>query len=149
VPQHFFVAASWAPHRERRLEDETVELSDEVLVPFCQRFAGLSSESVRDPAYLETVMPLFRADCELIRSSRDVPQTPMDLPISCLGGREDVAVTQEDLLEWQQLTSLPLHLRQFPGGHLFPQTERSAVLGFILETLKLPKAEETALAVGA
>jgi acyl transferase domain-containing protein/surfactin synthase thioesterase subunit/acyl carrier protein len=138
LPLHLFAAASWAPHRERRLEDDARELTDELLLPFCRSFSGLSEESLGDSAWRETVLPLFRADVHLMRSVRHVEEAPLDVLISCLGGQEDAIVTPEDLREWRHLTTLPLRSRSFPGGHLFPQAERHAVLAFILETLGLP-----------
>jgi surfactin synthase thioesterase subunit/glycosyltransferase involved in cell wall biosynthesis len=122
-PRALIVSSARAPQYRlnlQRLQDPT----DEELL------AQLSNLGT-DREWLETTLPLLRADTRLYRNYRFEAGPPLEIPIAAYGGSDDPNVKPQDLAAWKDLTHARFIEREFPGGHFYLQSNRDAVLSAI------------------
>jgi surfactin synthase thioesterase subunit len=74
---------------------------------------------------------VLRADLALVAAYSYLPDAegpPLTSALSVFGGIDDADAPLETLPKWSQLTSGPVRVRPFPGGHFFTATARDALL---------------------
>ena len=136
LPQHFFVSACCAPNLPRH-EPPRYTLSKPDLITELRRLKGTPTEVLNDDEWMDLLLPVVKADFEVVDAYVYHAQSPLPLPITILGGQEDPEVSLEELLPWQKQTSSEFSSHTFRGDHFFIQPERLSVLHLILETLLL------------
>lgn len=136
-PLHLFAAARVAPHE--KFERIAVRgLDDSALVKVVQdRYQSIPEAIVAEPDLLRLVMKPLRADLEIHERYEYVPQAPLAIPITVLGGTDDRLVTRDGLEAWQQNTSGPFDVHVLPGGHFFHQEQETAVLKLLAAALRI------------
>lgn len=85
---------------------------------------------------LEFVMPVMRADYEMVQTYAYEPEAPFDFPITAFGGAEDFDETGENLEAWRTQTTASFSSQTFPGDHFFVHAEQSSLLRIITEHLE-------------
>lgn len=122
TPRHLFLSACGAPGERpptelHRLPDD--EFRREVVALF-----GAPGDLLANDEVWQQLLPALRADVAMMEHCRFDGSSPLDVPITLLGGRADTFVSREDLLAWSRFTTGDLALRSFPGGHTyFPEAE--------------------------
>lgn len=140
APVSLVVSGQPAPHLVR--EGPAVHLmSDGGLRDHLASLDGTSAEILSDPALMELLAPTIRADYRLFDSYVCERHTPLDIPVSAIGGLDDPHVDAEDLLAWARTTVGPFRVRRFPGGHFYLRERREEVLGFLLDELTGTRGE--------
>lgn len=120
-PIHLFPAAQFAPHSPHERE-VTYNLPELELIEKVRDIKGTPKEVLDHPELMEVMIPLLRADFEMVESYTYVPEAPLDCPITVLGGLEDLDLTRARLEEWRQHTTASFSLRMLPGDHFFINT---------------------------
>jgi medium-chain acyl-[acyl-carrier-protein] hydrolase len=133
-PDHLFASAHLPPHRSRR-EAEAEAMNDTDVVALLRRIGGTPPEILADPAVLELVVPIIRADLLLLDSYRHVPDAPLDCPITAFAGSKDEHATHRELQGWATHTTGPLAVEVVEGGHFFVNTRRDHVLRHVSRTI--------------
>lgn len=135
LPERLFVSAHVAPQRaylRRRLH----HLPDAELLRELRGYRG-TPDAVLDSAELvRLLLPVVRADFELLDTYSYVPEPPLDVPISAFGAVDDVEIRLEDVAAWREQTSAEFTLREFSGGHLFLQTAPGDLVTALCEDLE-------------
>ena len=136
VPLRLFASACRAPHRP--LTDAALSgLPRDLLLAEVQRQYGEIDRAVlASPALLDLVVPALRADLTMIEAYRYVEETPLDCPISVLGGSHDATVCEADLLAWSRHTGVGFDRCLLPGGHHFLASARDALLDVVERGLR-------------
>ena len=93
-----------------------------------RRYDGIPPEVLAEEELLQLLLPVLRADIQVLETYAYVKEPPLDCPISCFGGEDDPHVSLADLEAWRDETCGPLQVRTFPGGHFFVESARAAVL---------------------
>jgi medium-chain acyl-[acyl-carrier-protein] hydrolase len=101
---------------------------EEFLAEVQTRYDGIPPEVLAEEELLQLLLPVLRADVQLLESYTYVQEAPLDCPISCFGGEDDPHVSLADLEAWGDETRGPLRVRTFPGGHFFVESARDEVL---------------------
>ena len=125
-PLHLFLAAHTPPHVPRTREPK-FNLSDSEIIERIKEINGTPAEILDHPELMAMMMPLLRADFEMVDSYTYVPDAPLNSPITVLGGLQDQDVTRESLQEWEKQTTGRFSLRMFPGDHFFVNTASSTI----------------------
>jgi medium-chain acyl-[acyl-carrier-protein] hydrolase len=86
---------------------------------------------------MELLLPMLRADVQMIETYAYEPGLPLDCPITAFGGLEDTDLRIEDFEGWRALTNSHFETRFFPGDHFFVQSAPKEVLGAISRSLNL------------
>ncbi|MDT0377911.1 alpha/beta fold hydrolase [Streptomyces sp. DSM 42041] len=82
----------------------------------------------------ELFAPVIRNDLRLVETWRPRPEsTPMPVPLSVFGGRDDAVAPPERLAGWADRADRFLGLRLFEGGHFYFQPDPAAVLRQLVE----------------
>jgi medium-chain acyl-[acyl-carrier-protein] hydrolase len=131
---HLFVSGRRAPHLTDRTPP-TYDLPDREFIEELRRLNGTPPEMLDNAELLALMLPLIRADFELIQARRSKVASPLACGITAFGGIDDLDVTRADLAAWQAQTTAPLSVRMFPGDHFFLHRTQSVLLEIIELTM--------------
>ena len=136
MPRHVYVSgrrsppiADTEPDLHRLPDDAFVEELD-------RRFGGMPAAIREEPELLALFLPIIRADVTLLETHAFREEASLDVPMSAFGGEDDHQTTPELLGAWQQLTSRPLEVRNFRGGHFFLHQHRADFLAHLRADLE-------------
>jgi medium-chain acyl-[acyl-carrier-protein] hydrolase len=97
---------------------EGLPLLDEgSLTSYLRNLAGTPEVVLKNEDLMRMVIPILRADLELIYNHKHVPSKAMDIPIITIGAINDDYVTFESLLGWGNMTTAAFQLHMIKGGH--------------------------------
>jgi len=113
-----FVSGSRAPQVTHH-EKPSYDLPQPDFIEKLRSLGGTTDELLQDRKFRQLVLPLLRADFELIQTYVYTRQLPLACPITAFGGVSDHIATVEDLSRWQEQTTRRFALRMLPGGHFF------------------------------
>ena len=129
-PEQLFVSGRRAP----QIPDTgppTYHLPEEEFVEELRRLNGTPKEVLEHTELLGLLLPLLRADFELIQTYRYIAEPPLDCPISAFGGLQDDEAGRNLLEGWEEQTTASFALHMFPGDHFFLHSSQ----GILLQTL--------------
>lgn len=134
-PQFLFVSACAAP----QLPDPNPPihaLPDREFLEALKKFNGVPAEISDQAEALNVLLPVLRADFEVVETYRfDPKEHPLDIPIIAFGGLDDERVRRERIEGWASQTNSAFKTQYFPGGHFFITTARDAVISSIAAEL--------------
>ena len=133
-PAHFFVSGRQAPQMPEQ-DPITFNLPKPEFIQELRRLEGTPQEILDNQELLELVLPVLRADFEVIQTYEYVARPCLKCPMTALGGIADKDVSREQLEAWREQSSGPFRMRMFPGNHFFLQMEEKSVLQTIVEQL--------------
>lgn len=117
-PSHLFVAGCRAPH----IPDPDPPLhvcSDAEFIEHLRELNGTPEEVLTHPELMALMLPLLRADFEVVETYRYTDGPALGCPVSAYGGLRDSGVTHEHLEGWRERTTAGFVLRMFDGDHFF------------------------------
>jgi len=126
-PLHLFLSGRRAPH----LKDEEPPIHDLPAPEFLNamyRLGGTDKAILENDELLGLMLPMLRADFELVETYRYLPGEPLDIPITAYGGLLDEEVSREQLAEWRQHTRESFSLHMLPGNHFFLTSAQNQLL---------------------
>jgi len=136
-PEHLFVSGRSAPQTPDT-DPPTYHLPEEDFIEELRRLNGTPKEVLEHKELLGLLLPLLKADFELIQTYQYTVEPPLDCPISAFGGLQDEEVGCNILELWKEQTTASFALRLFPGNHFFLHSSQSLLLGILCqETAKL------------
>ena len=142
-PVHLFVSGRRAPQIP---EDEalTYNLPEKDFLDELRRLKGTPAEVLKHDELMQLMLPLLRADFELIEIYRYSARQPLDCPITAFGGIEDTEVTREYLDAWREMTTGAFNLRMLPGDHFFLHAAQPLFLQMLARDLEKVAGRENA-----
>jgi surfactin synthase thioesterase subunit len=96
------------------------------LVSYLREYEITPELILDDESVFEVFEPAIRADFEVFETQPHRTGPRLDLPVSVIGGREDLGVEFGELLCWRDVTVGEFSLRLLPGGHDFISTGAAA-----------------------
>ena len=127
APSHLFVSAHRAPQLPRR-KAPLHALSDRDFIAGVRALNGTPDEVFAHPELVELLLPMLRADFELVETYSESPGPRLSCPVTAMGGNTDVDIPRPDLEQWQSTTSGPFELICFEGGHFYIDSARDSLL---------------------
>lgn len=118
LPVHLFVSGRSAPTIPDA-DPPTYDLPEPEFIEELQRLKGTPKEVLEHPELMELLIPLLRADFELIQNYLYTPEPPLDCPITAFGGLQDDEVSRENIEAWHEQTTRAFSLRMLQGDHFF------------------------------
>jgi surfactin synthase thioesterase subunit len=117
-PVHLFVSGCRAP--QLPYEDLLLHrMPDDQLLNELRRLNGTPSAVLESAELMALMLPLIRADLEMIETYDYTSEAPLSCPLSVYGGLLDTAVRREQLEAWRDQTTARFRLRFFDGDHFF------------------------------
>ena len=117
-PLQLLVAGRRAP----QLPPETLAAYDAPEGQFLEeirRLNGTPEELLNNAEIMGFLLPLLRADFELVATYEYGPEPSLTCPITAYGGLQDEGVPVQDLCAWRTQTAGGFTTRMFPGDHFF------------------------------
>ena len=134
-PLHLFVSARRAPnlpephgpiaHLPKRAFVEAVR----------RRYDGIPDAVVESEELMEVMIPVLRADFELLENYVYVEKESLSCPITAFGGLQDFEIADEELEAWRRHTRNAYCLKLFEGNHFFLNSSEEEVLKFMSKEL--------------
>lgn len=134
-PVHLFVSGRGAPQLPER-DTPTYNLPEAEFLKELRRLKGTPEEVLEHPELMELMLPLLRADFELVQTYRYSAGPPLDCPITAFGGLQDEEVSRADLEAWREQTAADFSLHMLPGEHFFLHTAQSLLLKTLAQELR-------------
>ena len=134
-PVQLFLSGQRAPQL-RGESRVTYNLPEPLFINELRRLNGTPAEVLEHPELMSLLMPLLRADFELVQTYSYEPGPPLSCPIVAYGGLEDEDVPREDLAAWREQTAAPFSMRMFPGDHFFLHSSKPLLLRQLSEDLE-------------
>lgn len=133
-PGHLFVSGYRAP-QIRETERFRYDLPESELLEELRSLSGTPTEVLDHPDLMQLVIPILRADLEMIRTYVYSPEVPLSCPITAFGGLRDEKVTAKHLKAWSTQTTARFSLRMLPGEHFFIYTSQEELLQLLSSEL--------------
>lgn len=134
LPRALFVSGRRAPQLPER-DPITYNLPEPELIAELRRLGGTPQEVLEHPELMRLMLPLLRADFEVIETYRYEPEPPLDCSLTAFGGLEDAEVTPPELDAWGAQTTRAFTRRLLPGDHFFLHTARPTLLAALAQDL--------------
>jgi medium-chain acyl-[acyl-carrier-protein] hydrolase len=97
---------------------------------------GIPDEIFRDRAFMNEMLPVFRADLTLCETYQYRQDLPLTCDLTVLGGDSDPHVPAADLEAWHTETTGRCQVMVLPGDHFFIRTASRAVLDVVTGALR-------------
>jgi medium-chain acyl-[acyl-carrier-protein] hydrolase len=141
MPEHLFVSGARAPQVKRVERKLHLQADNEFIYQVANRYGGLAPAVLADQELIELLLPALRADFTAYETYEYCEGSPLAVPITSFGGRNDPLVCQAELEAWRQHTDRHFTLKLFSGDHFFLNSERGEVIASILGQLRLSSRE--------
>lgn len=136
LPRKLIVCGAKPPHLVH-LTRKLHHLSDvDFIETIARDYNGIPKELLNEPQIVDLIRPILRADFELMETYNITEEPPLDLPILAFGGREDITVPWNELLQWGRHTAREFREQAFAGGHFFINETRETVIQSVLRELR-------------
>lgn len=142
-PVHLFVSGRRAP-QVPEAETPTYNLPEKDFLDELRRLKGTPPEVFEHEELMQLMLPLLRADFELIQTYKYSTRPPLDRPINAFGGLEDTEVSHESIEAWREMTTGAFKLRMLPGDHFFLNSARPLFLQTLARDLQQVAGREHA-----
>lgn len=126
-PDWLIVSAARAPSPPRDPVRWRCRQSDERLLAFLAALGGTPEELLADEALRAMVLPLLRADFQLIESLAYETPLVVGANIAAFAGAADRMAPPAALKAWRDQTSGRFLARTFSGGHFYFQNEEDEI----------------------
>lgn len=130
APAHLFVSGRRAPHIPDSAPTVYDQSGEEVLRKL-QRLNGTAPEVLDDPDLIDMLLPMLRADFQLVETYRHREDAPLSCPITAFGGAEDAETVGENLEAWGAHTARRFTRHVLPGDHFFIRSSERRLLDLI------------------
>lgn len=133
-PVVLFVSGGRAPDAPDGKRD--FELPDADFVAMLRRLDGTPTEILDNPEALQLLLPILRADFEVIQTYEYREEPPLSVRIKAFGGTRDSSTGADVILPWSRHTTGSFSLSMLPGGHFFIEESRAQLLMIIAHELR-------------
>lgn len=130
-----FISGRQAPQIPDR-DPATYHLPRDKFIEELGKLDGTPKEVLEHAELMELMIPLLRADFQLIQTYEYVPSSPLRCPITAYGGLEDRDVSRDDLSGWREMTSSSFALHMLPGDHFFLRSSQTLLLRLLAQGLR-------------
>lgn len=111
-------------------------LPNDEFIAELQRIDGTPREVLEHTDLMEIVVPVLRADFQLIQTYQYEAGAPLTCPIAAYGGLEDDEVPRELLSMWRGQTTSGFALHMLPGDHFFLRSSQTLLLEMLARQLQ-------------
>lgn len=127
TPRHLVVFARKAPHLPWSGRNLYSLPERQLVEEIGKRYGGIPKEILREKEVLQMLLPVLRADLEILGHYRCEVENGVSCPITAFGGADDAENPPEDVARWAELTTASFTHHTLEGGHFFVDSNRDAV----------------------
>ncbi|MGZ3253004.1 MAG: thioesterase II family protein [Burkholderiaceae bacterium] len=134
LPIQLFLSGRSAPHLPT-LKPQVHNLPDKEFLESMRDLNGTPTELLEHNELMEIMLPIIRADFQMLETWQHQASPPLELPISVFGGLSDDGVPLENLDAWSVCTTGKMKRHMFPGDHFFLHQQYPSMLNIINRAL--------------
>ena len=134
-PVQLFASGCRAPQTPST-DRQTFDWPEAEFVEDLRRLNGTPQEVLESAELMHLLMPLLRADFEVVQTYRYAAGPPLKCPITLFAGEQDTEVRREHLDGWREQTTDAVTFRLFPGDHFFIHSSEPLVLRALRQGLE-------------
>lgn len=127
LPERAFVSARPAPHEPSDRPDRHT-MPDAEFLDVLRELEGTPKEFFDHPELIEFMLPVLRADFQLLETYAFREEQPFSFPITALSGVDDPDTPPEKMSSWGRHTTGPFKEISYSGGHFYLE-QRARELG--------------------
>lgn len=116
---HLFASGARAPHLMRGDAAAAARWDDESIARNLAELGGTDAELLRNPEFMELVMPYIGADFRMLSAYTAGDRAPLGCPVTALIGESDPRVTAAQADAWGESTRGPFRRVSLPGDHFY------------------------------
>lgn len=134
APQILFVSGRRAP----QVPDPSAiayNLPKEELIEELFRLEGTPKEVLENTELMEIMLPIIRADFQIVQTYEYVDGKPLQCPITAFCGLQDHEENRYLTVQWKSQTISRFALHLLPGGHFFIRSAKAQLLEMITREL--------------
>ncbi len=133
--RHLVLGARNPPHVPSPLAPIHHLPDDAVITQVAERYQNLPAEILADPGMRALIIPVLKADFELVDAYRITrPENPpLHIPLTIVEGIDDPFTETERLSEWAGYTRAACGFRRVAGGHFFHRDAVGPMVSLIRE----------------
>ena len=127
-----FISAARAPHLTEPTPDALhYKMEDKEFIDKLIRLGGMAEEVLQDKEILNIVLPILRADIEMLNTIEYKDEEPLSCSMTVLYGESDKRISKEDAEAWSRHTNQNFRLEMITGKHLFINTHQAQIIELI------------------
>jgi medium-chain acyl-[acyl-carrier-protein] hydrolase len=133
-PAHLFVSARRAP----RVPDDspiTYNLPEDDFIAHLRELNGTPREVLEHSELMQLMIPLLRADFQLVQTYRYREAPPLSCPITAFAGADDLEISPEQVEPWREHTTTRFELNTLAGDHFFIHSKQQMLLRILTREL--------------
>jgi medium-chain acyl-[acyl-carrier-protein] hydrolase len=134
-PEHLFVSGRRAPQFPET-DEPNYSKNDADLIASLHEMNGTPPEVLENAELLGLMLPMLRADFEMIETYAYVADQPLGCPITVFSGATDPETQPEWVDAWRIHTTSRFAAHTLPGDHFFINTHRPDLLELLRTELK-------------
>jgi len=135
-PIHMFISGARAPHLTEPIHDALhYKMEDKEFIDKLIKLGGMAEEVLQNKEILEIVLPILRADIEMLNTMEYIDEEPLSSGMTVLYGEFDKRASREDAEAWNRHTNQGFCLKMITGKHLFINTHQAQVIELINKEL--------------
>jgi medium-chain acyl-[acyl-carrier-protein] hydrolase len=100
-----------------------------------RRLNGTPEAVLENTELMQLLLPILRADFEVIETYVYAPGPPLECGITAFGGLQDRKASYDDLEVWREQTSASFSLQMLPGDHFFINSAQPLLLQALSQKL--------------
>lgn len=131
MPAGLFLACDPAP----ALDTGSWPWDDHDTEEFVRGLGGTPPEVLAQRDLFEALLPMMRADLDVLSSQRLASGTALPVPLRAFAGSRDASVPPERMSGWEAETSAGFRLRVLDSGHFFDEAAEDALIDEIAAEL--------------
>lgn len=135
VPKYLFISGTVAPHKLHECVKIDSKITEEQFMKLLNHYNGMDSEVMETPELFEYFMPVIKRDFYSIARYNLVEKTILNVPIHVLYGKDDSDMTDQNILQWKEYTSIDFKESVFDGGHFYIKDSSKEVCKLIEKEL--------------
>lgn len=117
-PLHLFLSGHDAPHIDN-WKKPIHNLSEQGFINEIRRYNGTPQQVLENKEMMNLMLPILRADFQMIETYRFKNRPALDCPITVFHGNGDPHVKEEYAKEWAKHTDKKFTFQKYNGDHFF------------------------------
>lgn len=134
LPAHLFVSACRAPHLPSS-RAPIHQLPDQRFIEALGRYGGTPRAALDSTELMTILLPGLKADFRIVDTYQHRLEDPLEVPITAIGGREDVIVSRAEITGWRHHSRAQFSYFELPGGHFFIEDATEPVTNLVSRQL--------------
>jgi medium-chain acyl-[acyl-carrier-protein] hydrolase len=135
-PRYLFASGHRAPQLPPRGKSIVHKLPEPEFMEELRRLNGTPKSVLDHPELMRILIPVLRADFEVVETYVYLDEPPLECPIMAFGGLNDPEATQSELEAWRTQTNAMFSLKMFPGDHFYLNDARPLLLQTLSQCLE-------------